>query len=51
MPRARKKTRIIQIRIDEELDDVVEYLKSQPGGLSWWIRDKLRELKNSKKDR
>lgn len=42
------KSRIIQIRIDEDLDDVVEYLKNQPGGLSWWIRNKLRELKERK---
>lgn len=43
------KTRIIQVRVDETLADTVDWLKTQPGGISWYINNQLKLLDNWRK--
>lgn len=43
------KTRIIQVRIDDDLADTVDWLKKQPGGISWYVNNQVRMLDNWRK--
>lgn len=38
------KTRIIQVHIDEEYAATVDWLKKQPGGISWWVNKQFELL-------
>ena len=38
------KTRIIQVRIDEDLAETVDWLKHQPGGISWYVNSQIKLL-------
>ena len=38
------KSRIIQVRIDAEYADTVNWLKSQPGGISWFVNHQIKRL-------
>lgn len=38
------KTRIIQVRIDDDLAETVNWLKKQPGGISWYVNSQIKLL-------
>lgn len=38
----------LNIRLDDDVRPVVDYLKLLPGGITKWIHDRLREVKVDK---
>lgn len=45
LSRMQKKEGFVHVRLDADLKDHVEVIKSRPGGLSRFVNDKIREDK------
>lgn len=43
----KRKTAIVHVRIDADLEQFLEVLKERPGGISWFVNDVIRKEKET----